>query len=263
VNASQAALIVDLQQQIVALKHQLDWLKRQLFGTKSERFVALDPQQMHLGEVVPLPVLAAPTPVQTVATHQRKQVMRDGAAEGEALPFFDESRVPIETITLANPEVAGLSADQFEVIGQKVTFRLAQRPAATVVLKYVRPVIKRLATQKISCPSPPSGVIEGSRADVSFCTGLLVDKFVYHLPLYRQHLRLKDAGITVSRPWLTQIAQACIALLEPIYDSQFDSIRASRVIAMDETAIKAGRHQGKMKAAYFWPVFGDQDAAAR
>jgi len=34
VNASQAPLIVDLQQQIVALKHQLDWLKRQLFGTK-------------------------------------------------------------------------------------------------------------------------------------------------------------------------------------------------------------------------------------
>jgi len=32
--------------------------------------------------------------------------MRDGAAEGESLPFFDESRVTIETITLANPEVA-------------------------------------------------------------------------------------------------------------------------------------------------------------
>jgi transposase len=45
--------------------------------------------------------------------------------------------------------------------------------------------------------------------------------------------------------------------LEPIYDAQFDSIRASRVKAMDETPIKAGRKErGKMKIGYFWPVYG-------
>jgi len=259
--ASQATLIVDLQQQISALIHQLDWFKRQIFGSKSERFIALDPQQMLLPAALPLPLpeLAPPVPEQIIPAHQRKAARRDLAAEGEALPFFDESKVPVETIAVANPETAGLSEAQFEVIAEKITFRLAQRPGSYVVMKYVRPVIKRLDTQKISCPPAPQGVIEGSRADVSFCAGLLVDKFVYHQPLYRQHLRLGDCGIKVSRPWLTQIAQACIALLEPIYDSQFDSIRASRVIAMDETSIKAGRHQGRMKSAYFWPVFGDQD----
>ncbi|WP_419629175.1 IS66 family transposase [Thiolapillus sp.] len=41
-------------------------------------------------------------------------------------------------------------------------------------------------------------------ADVSVLAGLLVDKFVYHLPLYRQHQRMKDAGITVARSTLTQ-----------------------------------------------------------
>jgi len=46
--ASQATLIVDLQQQISALIHQLDWFKRQIFGSKSERFIALNPQQMLL-----------------------------------------------------------------------------------------------------------------------------------------------------------------------------------------------------------------------
>ena len=103
-------------------------------------------------------------------------------------------------------------------------------------------------------------MIEGSRADVSFIAGLLIDKFAYHLPLYRQHQRLVDAGITVSRPWLTQIGQQGIALLEPIYEAQFDSIRASRVKAMDETPIKAGRGEpGKLKAAYFWPVYGELD----
>jgi hypothetical protein len=78
--------------------------------------------------------------------------------------------------------------------------------------------------------------------------------------LYRQHQRLADCGITVSRPWLTQIANHGASLLEPIYDAQFGSIRRSRIKAMDETPIKAGRvGPGKMKGAYFWPVYGELD----
>ena len=180
---------------------------------------------------------------------------REDAADG-----LDETRVPVETITIANPEIEGLAADQFEVIGEKVSHRLAQRPGSYVILKYVRPVIKRRDTQVIACPAAPTGVIEGSRADVSFIAGMLIDKFAYHLPLYRQHQRLGDSGITVGRPWLTQVSQQAIALLEPIYDAQFGSIRASRVKAMDETPIKAGRAgPGKLKAAYFWPVYGELD----
>ena len=41
--------------------------------------------------------------------------------------------------------------------------------------------------------------IDGSRADVSFVAGMMIDKFAFHLPLYRQHQRLVDAGINVSR----------------------------------------------------------------
>ena len=54
--------------------------------------------------------------------------------------------------------------------------------------------------------------------------------------------------------------QASASLLERIHAAQLDSIRASRVKAMDETPIKAGRAgPGKMKGAYFWPVYGEQD----
>ena len=161
---------------------------------------------------------------------------------------------------MAAPETEGLAADAFEVISYKESYRLAQRPGSYVVLKYRRPVVKLKATAEIVCAQAPTGVIEGSRADVSFIAGLLIDKFAYHLPLYRQHQRLTDAGITVSRPWLTQVAQQGVSLLEPIYAAQFESIRASRVKAMDETPIKAGRSEpGKLKAAYFWPVYGQQD----
>mgnify|MGYP007078746557 CR=1 FL=1 len=54
------------------------------------------------------------------------------------------------------------------MIGEKVSHRLAQRPGSYVILKYVRPVIKRRDTQTIHCPAAPAGVIDGSRADVSF-----------------------------------------------------------------------------------------------
>jgi len=64
----------------------------------------------------------------------------------------------------------------------------------------------------------------------------------------------------VSRQWLTQIAQAAIALIEPVHDAQWQSVLLSRVKRMDETPLKAGREgPGKMKSAYFWPVMGEHE----
>jgi len=246
------------------LTRQVEWFKRQLFGRKSER-LAPEPeaQQMHLGEVLgePLPVPAEqPDAGAQVPSHQRRKPRSDFADESGTIEFFDDKKVPVETIELPAPEAKGLAPEQYEVIGQKTSLRLAQRPGAYVVLKYVRPVIKVLDTQALHCASAPVGVIEGSRADVSFIAGLLLDKFAYHLPLYRQHQRLTDAGFTLSRPWLTQLVQQAALLLEPIYEALLASIKASRVKAMDETPIKAGQAGGgKMKATYFWPIYGEHD----
>jgi transposase len=258
--AQKDALIDSLTTQVATLQQQLDWFRRQLFGKKSERVVVPDPQQMMLGEVVLPPDATAAVPQKTVAAHTRKVRQRDVAADGEAVPFFDEDKVPIIEIALSTPEIEALSPDEFEVIGEKVSYRLAQQPGAYAVLKYVRQVVKRRDTQAVLSVPAPSGVLEGSRADVSFAAGQLVDKFVYHQPLYRQHQKLADGGITVSRPWLTQTAQKSIALLEPIFQAQLASVRGSRVISMDETGIKAGRDgPGKMHQGYFWPVHGDRD----
>ena len=218
-------------------------------------------QQLALGVVLAAPSQTMPAQERLVAAHTRREPQRDAAVgEADSVPFFDAARVPVETIELADPQIEGLSADDYEVISQKVSYRLAQRPGSYVILKYLRSVIKRVDTQVISCAPAPVGVIDGSRADVSFVVGLLVDKFAYHLLLYRQHQRLQDSGVDVSRPWLTQLSQRSISLLEPIYEAQFDSIRASRVKAMDETPIKVGRKErGKMKVDYFWPVYGEHN----
>lgn len=257
---SQAQTIAVQDEKIAALEHQIEWFRRQIFGQKSERFAPeADPSQMHLGESFPVP--AAPVEEhKPIAAHTRRTAQHDGAQSGEELPFFDESKVPLQTLTLLHADVKGLSPDQYEVIGEKVTYRIAQRPGAYHVLKIRRPVIKIKSSAKILCLPAPAGVLEGSRADVSFAAGLLMDKFAWHIPLYRQHQRLEAAGIRVSRPWLTQVAQAVISLLSPIYDAQLASIRASRVKAMDETPIKAGRSgHGKMHTGYFWPIYGQLD----
>lgn len=253
----------ELRQQIAGYKHQIDWFKRQIFGQKSEKRPLADPSaQLNLGDVIDVAQTSAtPDPqVKTVAAHTRRGQSKAPDTGAESMKFFDETRVPVEVIELPNPDIEGLTPDQFEVIGAKETYRLAQRPGSYVVLKYVRPVIKRIDTQSITCPSAPVGVIDGSRADVSFIVGLLLDKFAYHLPLYRQHQRLLDAGFNISRPWLTQLVQQAAALLEPIYEALLTSIRNSRVKAMDETPIKAGQAGGgKMKQGYFWPIYGEQD----
>ena len=246
------ALVQSLTATIQSMQHRLEWFERNLFGTKSERLRVLEnDQQLSLGEVLGAPEREALAKERQVEGYTRRVTQHDAAPEDtESVPFFDESCVPVETNELRAPELEGLEADEFEVIGQKVTHRLAQRPGSYVILKYVRPVVKRRATQTIYCPPAPAGVIEGSRADVSFLAGLLVDKFAWHLPLYRQHQRLENAGITVSRPWLTQLVQRVTGLLEPMYDAQFALIRDSRVKAMDETPIKAGRTEhGKMRTA--------------
>ena len=173
-----------LTQYIEALKHQLDWFKRQVFGQKSERrFIDGNDGQLSLGAMrEPAPTATAPGPTErVVASHTRRAPKQDDAEE--RLSFFDATRVPMERIELIAPEAQGLSPDAFEVIGHKDSYRMAQRPASAVVLHFRRPVIKLKVSQAIVCASAPAGVIEGSRADVSVLAGLLVDKFAYHLPL--------------------------------------------------------------------------------
>jgi hypothetical protein len=141
------------------------------------------------------------------------------------------------------------------------------------VLEYVRPVLKKKESvdaieSEIICAPPPTAVLDRSFADVSLLAGVLVDKFLYHLPLYRQHQRLTASGVHISRATLTNWVHRTAELLAPIHKTQLKSILSSEVVAMDETPVKAGRKKnkppgrGKMATGYFWPLYGDQDEVA-
>jgi transposase len=260
------AEIVALLAENANLKRQLAWFQRQLFGRKSEkRLREPDPDQLTLAGMLTTPVAPAdqpPPPTETVTAYQRRFRLSGADLADESELRFDDS-VPVQEIVLTNPEVVDLPFDAYEVIGEKVTYRLAQRPGAYVILKYRRPLIKRKDTEGLSCPPAPPAVFEKSFADVSVLAGLLIDKFTYHLPLYRQHQRLQQAGIRLSRGTLTHWVQRAAELLEPIYYALLSSILQSHVLTMDETGVKAGRaSKGKLHTGYFWPLYGDKDEVA-
>ena len=246
-----------LEARVTELTRQLDWFKQQLFGQKSERRpLGGNGRQLALGEALPAP--PAPPPGITVAEHQRRRSSRSETAESEEPLRFDAT-VPVEEIRLPAPALD----DDHELVSEKVTYRLAQKPASYVVLKYIRPVVKTKIDGTLSCPPAPVAVLGRSLADVSLLAGLVIDKFLYHLPLYRQHQRMEAAGIHLGRSTLTSLVHRTGDLLEPIYEALLASIRSGRVIAMDETPIKAGRDgPGKMKQGYFWPLYGDQAEVA-
>lgn len=249
-----------LREERDALKQQLDWFKRQLFGRKSEKRLIEYCDQLDLGALLGDGVAPSGPPASEKITYtRRKGKQRGDECVTDAGLRFDE-RVPIESIELSAPQLQGPHADHYEIIDYKITRRLAQRPGSYVVLEYRRPVIKDKRKAMLMEVPAPSSVLDNSLADVSFLAGLLVDKFIYHMPLYRQHQRLADGGITLSRSTLTRYVQRAIALLTPIYDAQWRHILQSRVLAMDETPIKAGRAgKGKLRQSWYWPIYGEDD----
>ena len=89
------------------------------------------------------------------------------------------------------------------------------------MLIYRRPVVRHKRDHSVSEVAAPSNVLEGCVGDVSVIAGLMVDKAVYHLPLYRQHQRLLDSGIRVSRSTLLNWINKGIELLRPLYQAQW------------------------------------------
>ena len=241
-----------LTERVQELTAQLDWFKNQMFGTKSERrLVDPDGRQLSLGE---WKQQDAPESEITVAEHHRRTRKPPEAKVEESLIRFDES-VPVKEIRMPHPKLD----DDHEIIGERATFRLAQEPASYVVLKYIRAVVKR-KDEKIECPPAPASVMGKSLADVSLLACMAIDKFRFHLPLYRQHQRMAAAGINVARSTLTNLMHRTGDLLVPIFEAQLYSVVSGNVVTMDETPIKAGRkRRGKMKTGYFWPIYGDRN----
>ncbi len=173
---------------------------------------------------------------------------RGDAVNGTGLRFGPEATVI--DIDVMPPEIEGLAEGEYDIISERVCCKLASVPIRHVVLRYHYKKAKITSSGALVCAPAVEGVFKNSCADVSFIAGMLVDKFAWHLPLYRQHQMLAESGITVSRKSLSGWANRAISLLEPVFEAQCRSVLESSVIVMDETPVRVGRDPakpGKMK----------------
>lgn len=258
-----------LKKKLEIEKLQNDWFRQQLFGKKSERHISTDPakQMDYLPGCEPTPAEKKPEqPAVIVAEHKRK-----ASPKKKEFPWnagvsglrFNES-VDIEVVTCENPAIKDLSPDQYEVLGVETVDKLCQRKSSYFVRRYERPRVKIKETNKIVEPPPSPSVIRGSFMEPEFLAGIVVDKILYHLPLYRIHQRLKDGGIWIARSSLTNAFHAVGDLLQPIFHHHLESVLASATLLADETPVKVGfdLQKHKMHTAYFWGLLGDRNEIA-
>lgn len=250
--------LAELKSEYLALKSTIDWFKRQVFGQKSERQKLPIPGQGELFDLPPSTVEPETTPAaqKPERTHKPRKDRMSTCISEEGLRFGDG--VEVQEVRIDVAELKDIPAEQ---IGEKVMYRLAQRRSSYLVLKIVRPVLKVTATKEIVSAPAPANVLEGSMSDVSLLAGMLVDKFVAHLPLNRQYERIKAAGIQIARSTLLDYAGKAIDLVRPIAQAQQAHILKQSYLMMDETPCKAGISvPGKMRQAYIWPIMSlEQD----
>ena len=249
--AAQEARIAELAAQIAALTARIALLQRDLYGSRSEKRGedGDGPDGNEEGDGK-----AARRGGRPGRTKRRGDAVNDSGLRFNA-------RAPVTGITVTPPEIEGLPEDGYEVVSERVHCRLAALECRHVVIRYRHLKVKLRGTGALVGAPARESLFKNSCADVSFVAALLIDKFLWHLPLYRQHQMLAAAGITVSRGSLSLWANRAIGLLKPIHDAQWRSVLESAVIQMDETPIRAGRHPGRpgsMRKGYFWPVLGDR-----
>lgn len=108
--------------------------------------------------------------------------------------------------------------------------------------------------QLIAPPAPHP--IPKCKADITLLVMLLIEKFVYHLPLYRQQQRFKQYGIDLKYNTISNWVNSTIYVLKPLWELLWQELVKSGYIHMDETKYRVldntrakgkGSHNG-----YLW-----------
>jgi len=162
-------------------------------------------------------------------------------------------------LPVPNPSIEGIPAEELEVIETKTTQKIVRGRSPYFILRvHERTYRRKDCLEELPSTKLPE-VFPGTIYDVSFIAGLAVDKYQFHLPTYRQHQAILNAGIYIDRGQLTRVLHRMAELLEPIYEKLMTSVLNSKTLTVDETPTPAGRKNGKMDKGYFWVFYGDQD----
>ena len=144
-------------------------------------------------------------------------------------------------------------------IGADVSERLDVVPAQFRVLVTHRPKYACRACEEAVVQAPaPERLIKGGLPTEAMVASVLVSKYAWHLPLYRQAQMLAAQGLDIKRSVLAFWVGYAAAELRPAFERLRELILTSGKIAVDETkapVLDPGR--GRVKEGYFWAVARD------
>ena len=231
---------------IFDLRFQLDQLRRTIFGHKSERFVPENPDQLRLdfgmGEEAPA------VPETETITYTRPKKKKKAALPNVRLAI--PAHLP-RVIEIIEPENLPIGSKK---IGEEMTEVMEITPARIYVRCIIRPKYALPNEEGISIAYLPSLPLPKSNAGASLISWLIVNKYVNHLPFYRQVQMLKRDGVILAESTINNWFAKTADLLEPLYDRIWTHIREGDHIFADESTIQVlnvDKPSGSVKG-YFW-----------
>jgi transposase len=231
------------------LRHLLHHLQRMQFGRRSEK---LDPDQLALAfEDVEQAVAAGEADDDKQNEAAAKSRADKRRANRGALP----AHLPRVHVTI-EPEDKNCPCcrSPMHVIGEETSERLDVIPAQFRAIVAHRPKYACRACEQAVVQAPaPERLIKGGLPTEAMVASVLVAKYAWHLPLYRQAQMLAAQGLDIKRSVLAFWVGYAAAEVKPLYLRLRELILASGKIAVDETkapVLDPGR--GRVKQGYLW-----------
>jgi len=129
--------------------------------------------------------------------------------------------------------------------GPKQLIGYDQTQTLELVPPQMRVRVRRYA--KYACEKQPEcgvaqaprvpALVQGNHYDISVAVAVMLWKYAYHLPLYRQQDLFAAGGWTPSRSTLQNLLEACDGLLVPFVDFVRGQVLAGGAIGTDDTRI--------------------------
>lgn len=254
------ALLQKKDVRIAQLEKQVNYLKRQLYGGKAERYINPDPQarQLELFEgidILPGEKEAAAQAEQEIRNEKEARAKRMEKAKKsairKALPEHLERKIEHLYPEGYNPEEWDL-LDANEPLYTEI---LMKEPTKFYVLRTYRHKAIRKADHVIVTANCPIKPIAKSYASSSLLADLMVDKYVDHILFYRQHKQFERLGMKIPESTILGWFQGVSDLLMPLHFRLWELMKKTDYLQCDETTLPIVRNdKHKTVKGYIWLV---------
>jgi transposase len=211
------------------LKEQLEWFRRQIFGSKSERFISADEQT-----ALELGISASESPRETETITYERQKSRKHTPHGrEEIPSHLRRE---KIVIMPEADVSGM-----ERIADKITEQMEYTPPKYWVKQYVRPVFAGDVdgVRTVVCGELPPLCNEKGKYGASFISYVTTAKYDDNLPIYRLCNAIKrDSGMDVAETSLDRLPIIASFWMMPIAQRLHEMILGCGYMQMDETSVR-------------------------